>query len=82
MSEAVTLPSPFISVDERTPRNSKPVLGIRRSAYNSCNFEVLTVRYDAEYRPLSPWVDISNDSVTDSGNEILGWTEAGDWLNA
>lgn len=32
------------------------------------------------YRPRSPWRDISNDAVGDSGSDIIGWREAADWI--
>ncbi|MFD1960331.1 hypothetical protein ACFSHP_17560 [Novosphingobium panipatense] len=40
----------------------------------------MTARYMPTYRPRSPWRDISNDAVSDSGSDILGWREAADWI--
>jgi hypothetical protein len=33
-----------------------------------------------DYRPRSPWRDISGDAVSESGSDILGWKSARDWL--
>lgn len=78
----IQIPEGFIPVDQAVPSHDRPVLAIRRSGYVSANFEILTARFMPDYRPLSPWRDISNDSVHDSGGEILGWREADDWLQA
>src|SRR3546814_3556907 len=42
----------------------------------------MTARYMPTYRPRSPWRDISNDAVSDSGSDILGWREAADWIRS
>lgn len=74
------LPEGFIPVTERQPETEAPVLAIRRSGYVCCDFDVLTARYQPNYRPKSPWRDISGDSVRDSGEPILGWRWANEWL--
>ena len=82
-----TLPAAFTPVSEDFPPQCKTVLGIRECSTRASKFEVLTVRYMPNYRPLNPWQTLQNDAVTDSGNPILGWldldeTEFGaDWLN-
>ena len=74
------VPSGFISVLAAVPRENQPVLAIRLSGYTCSIFELLTVRYMPTYRPRSPWRDISNDAVGDSGSDIIGWREAADWI--
>lgn len=74
------VPAGFISVFTALPRDEKPVLAIRASAYVFSRFELLTARYQPLYRPLAPWRDLSGDAVTDSGTDILGWREAAAWL--
>lgn len=82
-----TLPAGFTPVSEGFPKQDKPVLGIRESTTGAAKFEIMTVRYMPNYRPLNPWQTLGNDAVTDSGNPILGWldldnTEFGaHWLN-
>lgn len=75
------IPPEFTPVTTALPPNDKPVLAIRESAYISVRLEVLTARYMPDYRPLSPWRDIGNDAITDSGETILGWMAKPDWLN-
>lgn len=74
------LPSDFVSVLTAVPKNDRPVLAIRLSGYVCSTFELLTARYMPAYRRLSPWRDISNEAVGDSGDDILGWRHADDWL--
>jgi hypothetical protein len=74
------LPSGFVSVLTSVPRNDRPVLAIRLSGYVCSKFELMTARYIPAYRPLSPWRDISNEAVGDSGGDILGWRYADDWI--
>lgn len=74
------LPEGFTPVTRGKPTHDRPVLAIRRSAYSCCDLEVLTARYMTDYRPHSPWRDVSGDAVSDSGNEILGWRYANDLL--
>lgn len=76
----IALPAGFTPVTEAVPENDRPVLAIRRSGYISATFEVMTARYMITYRPKSPWRDISNDAVGDSGEQILGWRYADDLL--
>ncbi len=74
------VPAGFMSVLSGLPENDEPVLAIRVSGYICATFEVLTARYMPDYRPRSPWRDISGDAVSDSGSDILGWKPARDWL--
>lgn len=58
-----------------------PILAIRLSGYTTSKYEILTVKYDPEYRPKQPWITLANDSVTDSGGAILGWRSIPrDWV--
>ncbi len=68
------IPAGFISVFGMLPNENVPVLAIRASSYLCATFELITARYMPSYRPRSPWRDISNDAVSESGCEILGWT--------
>lgn len=74
------IPAGFVSALDAQPRENQPVLAIRLSGYSCATFELLTARYMPTYRPRSPWRDISNDAVSDSGTDILGWCDAGDWI--
>ena len=82
-----TLPAAFTPVSEGLPNQCKTVLGIRECSTRASKFEVMTVRYMPNYRPHNPWQTVDNDSVTDSGREILGWLDldatdfGADWLN-
>lgn len=82
MADTLTLPEGFTPIAEALPKEGHPVLAIRRSGVISTKFEVISARYMPIYRPLSPWRDICNDAVTDSGAEVLGWRYADDWLQA
>lgn len=73
---SLTLPAGFTPVTEAVPENDRPVLAIRKSGYQGSTFEILTARYMIDYRPNSPWRDISMDAVGDSGEQILGWQYA------
>ena len=81
------LPVAFTWVGDGLPNECKTVLGIRRCSTRASKFEVMTVRYMPNYRPHNPWQTVDNDSVTDSGREILGWLDldatdfGADWLN-
>ena len=76
----VTLPAGFTSVDDALPTEDRPVLAIRKSGYITATFEVLTARHQPTHRPRAPWRDLSNDCVTESGGEVLGWRYADEWL--
>ena len=66
----------FTPIGHVLPDHDRPVLGLRPSGYQCSKLEVVTVRYMPDYRPLSPWRDISGDSITDSGHSIMAWCEA------
>jgi len=74
------VPSGFMSVFTGLPDDDRPVLAIRLSGYICSTFEVLTARYVPAYRPRSPWRDISDEAVGDSGSDILGWAPAREWI--
>lgn len=73
--------SEFVSVDY-PPQDDKPVLAIRLSGYTSAKYELVTARYQPDFRPLDPWRDLGGDSIRDSGGPILGWKNAMRWLQA
>ncbi|WP_454887335.1 hypothetical protein [Sphingomonas oryzagri] len=74
------LPTGFLSILSALPQEDRPVLAIRLSGYSSSIFELLTARYMPTHRPRSPWRDVSGDAISDSGDDILGWTPAEDWI--
>lgn len=76
------VPAGFVSVSIALPPENQPVLAIRLSGYSCSTFELLTARYMPTFRPRSPWRDISNDAVADTGSDIIGWREAADWIRA
>lgn len=71
--------SEFASVNF-PPTDERPVLAIRHSSSNCCEYELITARYMPEFRPLNPWVDINGDAITDSGQPVIGWRNAFRWL--
>jgi hypothetical protein len=75
-SPACQLPEGYIPCSERLPAACKVVIAIRAATVSSVRFELLTARYDPEYRRLHPWRTIDGDAVTDSGNEVIGWRPA------
>lgn len=78
----IQLPAGFTPVAEGVPTEDRPVLAIRKSGYISATFEVVTARHQPTYRPRDPWRDLSGDSITDDGTEVLGWRYADEWLLA
>ena len=52
------------------------MIAIREATVSSVRFELITARYDPKYRRLNPWRMIDCDTVTDSGNEVIGWRPA------
>lgn len=77
----IQLPTGFTPVTESLPTNDRPVLAIRRSGYITAKFEVITARYQPQHRPRAPWQDISGDAVTETGEDVLGWRTADEWLS-
>jgi hypothetical protein len=72
------MPRDFIPVAAGCPDHDGAVLAIRRSSVQCAQFEIITARYMLAYR--STWRDMDGNTVSDSGNEILGWREAPEWL--
>ncbi|MDF0489246.1 MAG: hypothetical protein QHC40_05115 [Sphingobium sp.] len=79
-SHLFPIPAGFISVLIALPQDSAPVLTIRTSVYARATCELLTAYYTPEHQLKEPWRDISGDLVSDSGNDILGWMPARDWI--
>ncbi|MFB9060496.1 hypothetical protein ACFFV9_11360 [Sphingobium indicum] len=79
-SHLFPIPADFIPVLKKLPHDESPVLAIRRSVYAHATFELLTARYLPDHRPNEPWRDIAGEPVSDSGNDILGWMPARDWI--
>lgn len=72
-----SLPVPFLPATQCLPSSDRPVLVLRPSSYNCCEFEVVTARYMPDYRPRSPWRDISGDAISDSGSgDVVAWCYA------
>ena len=73
----LSLTTQFLPSRQTLPSSDRPVLALRPSSYNCCQYEVITARYMPNYRPNSPWRDISGDAISDSGSDqILGWCYA------
>jgi hypothetical protein len=71
------LPSQFLPPAQALPSSDRPVLALRPSSYNCCQYEVITARYMPDYRPRSPWRDISGDAIGDSGSDqVIVWCYA------
>jgi hypothetical protein len=58
------------------PRNGEYIILFGNSGYMTTPYRCQMCRYDAEYRPLQPWVTHSNDSFLDGGGEPIGWLPA------
>lgn len=76
----IILPEIFTPVSKGLPNHNRPVLAIRKSSYCTCEFEIITARYEQRYDPSFAWRNIGNDSVRDDGSEVLGWAEMNDWI--
>src|SRR3546814_15894081 len=74
------VPAGFIAALGILPPENEPVHAIRVSGYTCCTFQLLTARYMPPSRPRSPWPDISNDPVADSGGAIIGCRPATDGI--
>jgi hypothetical protein len=45
----------FARAAEHLPPDTRLVLALRTSSYNSCQYEIVTARYMPHDRPLAPW---------------------------
>lgn len=73
----LSLTSEFLPSTQSLPSSDRPVLALRPSSYVCCQCEVITARYMPDYRPHSPWRDISGDAIGDSGSDqIIAWCYA------
>ena len=61
------------SVDIRKPPHGAIVIVRRPSGYTRVPWEILTAKYDPEYRPLQSWVCIDGSNITESGSEPTHW---------
>lgn len=74
---SLSLPIQFLPSAQALPSSDRPVLALRPSSYVCCQYEVITARYMPDYRPHSPWRDISGDAIGDSGSDqIIAWCYA------
>lgn len=55
------------------PKDGTYILLFGDSGYTTTPYRCEVCRYDAEYRPLQPWVNHANDSFLDGGGEPVGW---------
>lgn len=58
---------------ETAPRDGTYILLAGPSGYMGTPLRVEVCRYDAEYRPLQPWVTFSSDSFLDGGEAPTCW---------
>jgi len=58
---------------ETAPRDGTYILLFGPSGYYSTPFRCEIGKYDAEYRPLSPWINHANDSFEDGGPGPTHW---------
>ena len=58
---------------ETAPRDGTYIILFGDSGYTTTPLRCEICRYDAEYRPLQPWVTYGGDSFTDYGGEPKYW---------
>lgn len=59
---------------ETAPKDGTYIILFGDSGYKTTPLRCEVCRYDAQYRPLSPWVNHSNDSFEDGGGAPKFWT--------
>lgn len=68
--------SPFrLKSIDSAPKDGRYVLLFGPSGHTGTPLRCQVCRYDAEYRPRQPWVNHSNDSFMDGGEEPTHWME-------
>lgn len=60
---------------ETAPKDGTYIIVFGDSGYSTTPLRCSVCRYDAEYRPLQPWVTYSNDSFEDGGGPAIYWME-------
>ena len=60
---------------ETAPKDGRYVILFGPSGYTTTPLRCQICRYDAEYRPLQPWITHSNDSFLDGGDAPMYWSE-------
>lgn len=50
----LSLTTQFLPTKQALPSSDRPVLALRPSSYNCCQYEAITARYMPNYRPNSP----------------------------
>lgn len=58
---------------ETAPKDGTYIILFGHSGYTTTPYRAEICKYDAEYRPLQPWVNHSNDSFLDGGDVPIGW---------
>lgn len=58
---------------EDAPKDGSYIILFSDSGYTSTKYRCEVCHYAADYRPLQPWVNHSNDSFLDGGSEPIGW---------
>lgn len=58
---------------ETAPKDGTYVLLAGPSGYTTTPIRVEICKYDAEYRPLQPWVNHAGDSFLDGGEAPTHW---------
>ena len=58
---------------ETAPKDGRYILLFGDSGYTTTPLRCQVCRYDAEYRPLQPWITFSNDSFLDDGGPPTHW---------
>ena len=55
------------------PRDERYIILFGDNGYSTTPLRCEMCRYDAQYRPLQPWVNHTNDSFEDSGGSPIDW---------
>lgn len=58
---------------ETAPKDGSYILLFGDSGYKKIPIRCEICKYDANYRPIQPWITYDNESFLDSGGPPIGW---------
>jgi hypothetical protein len=64
----------WIDAAEHKPKTTDYVFVLGSSGYVNCGgYWMGIAKYDPNYRPLAPWIDVQGNCLSDSGVKVLRW---------